>query len=92
MRAVDVAAVLFDVGRRVAEIRAARGLTQEQLAEVIGIAVTHLQKIETGRLNLTVRTLVTLANALRCESARELFDEPASREVKTGRPKRRPRG
>lgn len=80
--------MLFDIGRRIAELRAARGLTQEQLAERLGIDPTHLQKIEGGRLNVTVRTLVTLAAALGCTPG-ELFEAPQSREVKVGRPRRR---
>lgn len=86
---VDVAAVLIDIGRRVAELRAAKGLTQAQFAEVLGVDVTHLQKIEGGRLNVTVRTMVTLAAALELRGLAELFAPPASREVRPGRPKRR---
>lgn len=81
--------MLFDMGRRVAEVRAARGFTQEQLSEGSGIDLKDLQKIEGGKQNPTVRTLVALASALELRSVAELFAEPASREVKVGRPKRR---
>lgn len=89
VRGVDVGAVLFDVGRRVAELRATRGITQEKLAEASGIDVKDVQKIEGGKLNVTVRTLVALASALELQSVGELFAEPTSREVRKGRPKRR---
>lgn len=84
---MDVSAVLFDIGRRVAELRAARGLTQEQLAEQAGLDPTYLQRIEGGRLNLTVRTLVAVATALECAPG-DFFIAPQSREVKTGRPRK----
>ena len=85
---MDVSTVLFDIGRKVAELRAARGLTQEQLAEQAGIDPTYLQRIEGGRLNLTVRTLVLVAAALGC-APKDLFEPPQSREVKVGRPPRK---
>lgn len=83
--------VLAGVGRRVAELRSARGWTQDQFSERIGIDPTHLRKIEGGRLGLNVYSLVRLANGLGCESVAELFVEPTSREVRPGRPRgRRP--
>lgn len=89
MRRVETRAVLVGVGRRIAELRAARGLTQEQLLPLLGLTdVKHLQKIEAGRLNLTVRSLVGIASALGCESVASLFVEPASREVRRGRPRK----
>jgi len=63
---VDVGALLVEVGRRVAELRAARALTQEQLAEAMGLDTRELQRIEQGRVNFTMRTLARLAAALGC--------------------------
>lgn len=40
------------------------GLTQEDAAERIQIATRHYQKLEPGDLNLTLRTLCRLADAL----------------------------
>ncbi len=44
--------------------RAVAGLTQEELAGKAGVATRHLQKIESGQVNVTLRTLVRLAAAL----------------------------
>lgn len=85
---VDVAAVLKDIGRRVAELRAAKGFTQAQLAEALGLDVTHLQKIEGGKLNVTVRTLCMLADGLGCASAQELLAPPAPGEPRRPRKRR----
>lgn len=84
---VDLAAVLFDVGRRVAELRTAKGLTQEQLSEASGIDVKNIQKIEGGVFNLTIRTLVRLGDAMELPDLQEFFDAPESRAVRPGRPK-----
>lgn len=56
----------MDVGRRVAELRAERRTTQEQLAEAMGMETRDLQRIEQGRVNFTMRTLARIAGALGC--------------------------
>lgn len=56
--------VRLRVARQVKGLRAAAGLTQEQLAHRSGIAPRHLQKIESGGVNVTIDTLVKVANAL----------------------------
>lgn len=89
MRGVDADAALFDLGRRINELRGAAGLTQEQLAERVAIDAKDLQKIEAGEVNITFRTLVRLAAGLDCTLG-ELVAPPASRVVKVGRPNKRP--
>jgi transcriptional regulator with XRE-family HTH domain len=51
------------VSRRIAEIRRSRGVTQDQLAEVLGTATRNVQRLEAGQ-NLTLHTLARLAAAL----------------------------
>lgn len=87
MAAVRADDVLRDLGRRIAELRSARGLTQERFAEDADITVQYLQRVEAGRENLTVRSLVRLATLLRV-SVMDLFAKPAQREVRPGRPRR----
>jgi transcriptional regulator with XRE-family HTH domain len=76
-----------DLGRRIAEVRAERGLTQEALAEKVEVSVRYVQSVEGGRENLTVETLAKLGNTLRVAVA-ALFTVPATRKVKRGRPVR----
>ena len=45
-------------------LRESRGLTQEQTAEAIGIAWRHLQKLEAGEVNVTIRTLARICDGL----------------------------
>lgn len=59
-------AFLAAVGGNVRRLRVARKLTQETLAEQIGVNPRTVQKIEAGRLNILVTTLARLQTALRC--------------------------
>ena len=79
--------VIEDVGRRVAELRRALGLTQAQLSERLGMPVQDLQNIELGKRNLTLRSLCHVARGLGVPS-RSLLDAPAVREPRrVGRPR-----
>ena len=75
------------VGRRVAEIRAQHGFTQEQFAEILGYSVDRVQRIERGT-NLTIASLCHLADALSCK-VMELFEQPQSLASPPGRPPKR---
>ena len=52
------------VGRNFARLRAASGLTQEQLAERCGLSQQYLSKLEGGKRNPTVVTLYEIAQGL----------------------------
>lgn len=52
------------VGRNLARIRRAQGLTQEQLEQRSGFSQQYLSGLEQGRRNPTVVTLYELAQAL----------------------------
>jgi len=52
------------VGRNLARIRNAKGLTQEALAERSGFSQQYLSGLERGRRNPTIVTLYELAQAL----------------------------
>ena len=76
------------VGRRLAEERRRLGLTQEALAEKLGVSAKYLQRIEAGRQNLTLGSLVTLARALG-QQALDLLRPPRKLDrPPPGRPRR----
>ena len=52
------------VGKRGKIARIKADMTQEQLAELVGISPTHLSNIETGTTHVSLVTIVRLANAL----------------------------
>lgn len=60
------------VGKRVQQYRKQKGLTQEALAELIGIDTISLSKIETGRNYPTAENISKLARILGVE-VYELF-------------------
>jgi transcriptional regulator with XRE-family HTH domain len=55
------------VALRVLKARKANGLTQAELAKMIGTHQPGIARIEAGESNLRLRTLAQLALALRCE-------------------------
>lgn len=57
-------AFYVDLGQRIAALRRERGLTQVQLAEVMGVAQQTLAHYEAGRLRLLAGALPTLADQL----------------------------
>lgn len=53
-----------DLGGRIAELRKEQGLTQTQLAELLGISQQQVASFEAGRRRVTVAMLPTLAHSL----------------------------
>jgi transcriptional regulator with XRE-family HTH domain len=80
--------VLENVGARLIEIRLARGWTQEACAENLLVDVRLLRRIEAGRHNLTVVTLVGLALRLGVATRTLFEDARLSVERRPGRPRR----
>lgn len=52
------------IGKRIAELRQSRGLSQNQLAELSGIKQPNLNHIEKGRYAVTLDTLTKISSAL----------------------------
>lgn len=77
--------ILEALGRRIAELRRGKGLTQEQLAESLEVTPRYVQAIEAGTENLSVRSLCKLADTF-AVTVGALFDEPKERTVRKGRP------
>jgi transcriptional regulator with XRE-family HTH domain len=57
----ETKAVLRALGARIGELRASAGMTQEQAAERLGMLTPNYARIEQGRANATVDTLVRIA-------------------------------
>ena len=49
---------------RLRELRKAKGLTQQQLAQESGVHRTNIARYETGRNSLSERNLIRIAGAL----------------------------
>jgi transcriptional regulator with XRE-family HTH domain len=78
-----------EVGARIRELRAERGLTQEELGLHAGIDSKHVQQIEYGHANATLATLTSIAEALEVP-LRALFDAPKPESLAARRRRGRP--
>ena len=54
----------YQIGQRIRKYRKALGLSQDALAERVGISTTHMSHIETGNTKLGLPTIIHLANVL----------------------------
>lgn len=72
------------LGKRIALFRKERDLTQQQLAELLGISQQTLAHYEVGRLRVSVAMLPMLASALSITIDDLLNDEPAAGKSKRG--------
>lgn len=54
----------YEIGQRIRRYRKACGLSQEALAERVGISTTHMSHIETGNTKLSLPVLVKVAGEL----------------------------
>ena len=55
------------IGGKIADLRKARGMTQQQLADMAGLAQQNLARVETGRYSSRLDTLAAIAEALGCQ-------------------------
>lgn len=62
------------VGIRIKEHRKAKGYTQEQLANMLGISIPYMSHIETADTKVGLQTLIKIANALEV-SANDLLHD-----------------
>lgn len=75
-----------DIGRRVAELRRERDLTQQALASKLRATMQWVQQIEYGA-NLTIHSLARVANALDADLGALLVPpRPSSYVMQRGRP------
>ena len=60
-------------GAKLAYVRKSRKLSQMKLAEIVDMNFNYIGQIERGEANVTIKTMIVLANALGVE-LKELFD------------------
>lgn len=66
----------FEMGQRIRKYRKASNLSQEQLAEKVGISVTHMSHIETGNTKLSLSVLVNIAENLSVQTDAIIYENP----------------
>ena len=73
------------IGATVCHLRRLRGLTQEQLAEMLDCSVQFLSMVERGRRGMSLRMLCACARALQVSVDELLGMETANRNGKSGK-------
>jgi transcriptional regulator with XRE-family HTH domain len=68
----DVDPLLRSLGQRIRDLRAARGWSQEEFADVCGVHRTYIGHVERGEKNVSVGTLARVAGAFEIKLS-ELF-------------------
>lgn len=56
--------VMVRFGKNVRRLRLEREMTQEELAEGAGISQVQITRIESGKINTSISTVVAIASAL----------------------------
>lgn len=69
------------IGQKAKEVRTGKGITQEQLAEAVGVGVTHISHLETGSGTVSLKVFLASVNYLNCSA-----DEPLCKEIAAARP------
>ncbi len=88
MHSREAAALLGYIAANVRRLREKRGLSQERFAEAAGLDSRFTQRVERGRVNFSIETLVRLAAALDTTPGALLRRAHLS-PPKPGRPKKR---
>lgn len=65
----------MDVGKRITELRTAKGLTTNRLANLCGLSQSFVRSVELGEKGITVESLRLLCDALGI-SLRDFFNVP----------------
>lgn len=69
------------IGQKVKQIRLNKSVTQEQLAEAVGVGVTHISHLETGSGTVSLKVFLAIVNYLECSA-----DEILCKEINVARP------
>lgn len=60
---------------KLAEIRNKKGITQEKLAQVVGVSRVHIGKIERGQQHGSLKLLIKISQQLGCKLDDIFFGE-----------------
>ncbi len=66
------------LGQRLRAERLRKGYTQEQVAEAVGVGVTHISHLETGAGTVSLKVFIALLNFYGCSADKVLCKEIAA--------------
>ena len=67
------------IGKRIKQARINRGLTQEEMAEILDLSVTHYQNIEYGKYNIGNKHLAKICNLFNLSADYILFNKETAK-------------
>lgn len=70
-----------EVGRRIRQFRQDAGLSQEALAELVGVSFQQVQKYESGHTTLNILKLQHIADSLKV-SAKDFFSSAPTQHIR----------
>jgi transcriptional regulator with XRE-family HTH domain len=68
----DKKRILISFGEKLRQLRLAKGFTQEQLANELGVEISQISRIERGVINTSVTTIHAISKTLKIDVS-ELF-------------------
>ena len=71
----------YVTGAVIRKLRENKNMTQEELAEKVGVGVTHISHLETGSGTVSLKVFLAIVNYLECSA-----DELLCKEITTARP------
>ncbi len=66
---------LIPIGKRIAEIRHSHNLTQEEVADKLGVTPKHISHVECGISSLSLKHLITFCNVFHCSLDYVIFGQ-----------------
>lgn len=67
----------MEIGQKIKKARLERGLTQQQLGDIVGVQKSAIAKYESGKVvNIKRSTLQKIASALKIRPSELIFTEP----------------
>jgi len=67
MEKIEKDKILIQIGERISEIRINKNMSLQDVSDICNFEKPNLVRIEKGRINFTIGTLVKIANALDIE-------------------------
>ena len=58
--------ILIPIGKRISEIRRSHNVTQETLADLLGVSPKHISHTECGTSSLSLKNLMEFCNIFNC--------------------------
>lgn len=68
--------LIFEIGQRIKKYRKQKKLTQEQVADTVGISTKHLSRLENGHHNPRFEMIIQIAHALNIPTDALAKDQP----------------